>query len=589
MKPFALPLIPLLACAIAPCPPLPAADAAAEGATAQRLVVNQGRLKAEEGRAALLRFRQSNNANQQALVDAALAFKEAHELFSRAEDHDAVQDAQANLFWCKKQMNADGIQAFLKNKDAQAREAVVLATKMVVEEVPMAQAQAYYDRAERFAKERPNDQLQISIRWFEVAERFAGSPLAVKAQRQSLAAQDTWLKAIQAAHQRARETRFQRPRPVAEGARVAIPEPPAAKAAMAELRKAYAKAYARTAPASKRALAHRLLADAPKNRANAATYHAMLSEAVRLAQEGDGVETVLDASEALGDAFVAYDVAAEKRTALRRMPDRGVAAAVIALLDDPKDTAANATVGRFFCLTLGRWEDGLPMLALGNDEEAAKAAERELSKPDDPAEFTATADAWYDLGKKPGKSSDRHALWRRALSWYRKGQGALDGVERQRVDKRLAEIDRALPLDLDSMDWDTVTPTQWEKLKGKAVTVTMRLDRTDPLITLRAGDKVRLVPHPTDTWTFSDPTGQEATCGWQGKPRGKVRWSNSSSRLDLNEGLLLAWLDNGGSVPANGIIEGPGRLFFAANRNDQVMVAKGQIRVKVLPVKDEDD
>lgn len=593
-------LLSLLVCGTAALPLVsPAAEAQRAGSApvlSQADATAEAKRFAEEGRVAMLRYRQSGNRDNQALLDAAKAYTEAHRLFVQVNDSEAVCEAQANLFWCKKQMNLEAVQGWLQQKGEPERQVAAKVDAVAERKVEASEVQAYFDRAERFARDHTGtkDLLQVSIRWFEVAERFAGSAPAVQAQRLSLAAQEAWLKSVQSAQQAARETRFMKPRVVVSGTQVAIPAAADIKAAVAEMRKTYAKAYARTTPPDKRRLARRLLEDAGKNKADAATYYGMLSETVRLAQEGDDVVVVLDAAEIIGDAFAGYDVAAEKKAALARMPNRGIASAVLTLIDEPRNANANSTAGRFFCCDLRRWDQGLPMLANGNDSDLAKASDRELDKPGDVPEFVATGDAWYTVGKRPGRSEERNAFLARAMHWYNQAIASLDGVAKMRIEQRLGEIDKTLPLDLDSIDWDALTPTQWDKLKGATVVVQARLDRTDPSFTLKPGDRYRLAPHPADTWRFSTGGARDVVAGWRGAPdhdahgRGwRGYWSGDLVRSDLAPASLLVWLDKALPEIAPPTIQGPGRLFLCPNKPVGVGLATGQIRIKLIPLKDD--
>ena len=88
-------------------------ESPADPAIEQRMQTARATAKSEEGRAALQRYR-ANQTDPEPLVAAALAYSEAHKLYEALGDNDAVCDAQANLFWCKKQMNLDTVQAYLK-------------------------------------------------------------------------------------------------------------------------------------------------------------------------------------------------------------------------------------------------------------------------------------------------------------------------------------------------------------------------------------------------------------------------------------------------------------------------------------------
>ena len=70
----------------------------------------------------------------------------------------------------------------------------------------------------------------------------------------------------------------------------------------------------------------------------------------------------------------------KKRDALKKLRREFVEVekALVTLKQTPDDTAANATVGVFFCLIKGDWENGLPHLVKGTDQTLAEAAKLEL-------------------------------------------------------------------------------------------------------------------------------------------------------------------------------------------------------------------
>jgi hypothetical protein len=197
----------------------------------------------------------------------------------------------------------------------------------------------------------------------------------------------------------------------------------------------------------------------------------------------------------VGPSLIRHGTEAQKREWLQRINGRSIASAIVTLMTDPKDKRANLIAGRFWCFNMGRWELGLPMLSLGDDPDFHKVAEMELSGPSQPTDQRATGDAWYDVGKKTS-GPDRIPSWLRAQYWYRQAQPGLGAVNRATVDKRLDEIDAALPLT--NPDWDNLTPKQWEKLKGQLVVVPSKVDRSNGGVDLTPQHRVRVVPHPDD-------------------------------------------------------------------------------------------
>ena len=122
-------------------------------------------------------------------------------------------------------------------------------------------------------------------------------------------------------------------------------------------------------------------------------------------------------------------------------------AARAALKTNPTDHDAHTKLGRFLCLVRGRWRDGLPHLAQGNEEPLKTLARRETSGALDAKAMEEIADAWWDYaaGQPPALQGQVKA---HAASWYRRVLPTLDGLPKAKVEKRVAEGEAAhLPFD----------------------------------------------------------------------------------------------------------------------------------------------
>lgn len=581
-----------------------AGDPAAQRAEADRF--------AAEGKRLVDLYRRDQQANAQAIIDAMLAYTKAHAIYEALGDTDLVCDTQANMFWCKKQMNLDTLKTYLAGKGQsgtpvaqqeakQVEQTLAKATAVVEKKVDASEAETYLARAERFAKDNANDHFGVSVRFFEVAQRFVGTPVGIKAQQLSLAAQDRAMKAFQDSVKKARETRFTKPARVS-GKALPLPEAGNLKSAIDSIKKTYAADYkAASQPADKRNLARKLAREAEKSKDDAVVYCALWNEVVRLGVETEEYELLLDGTERLAATFTGFDLSAERKRWLAQMRSRALSAPILSLLDKPDDPAANLAVGRFYCYDLNRWAQGLPMLALGSDADLKKVAELELADPKDAAEWIATADAWYAVGKATNRTEERNAIWSHARRWYVKAAPSLQGATKARIDLRLTELEKALPIDLASLDWDRITAIQWDKLRGLGVVVQARVDRTDTQLVLGAKERVRVVPHPSDTWTFKTSYTGTIVCDHRGKlpptaetianDKGKGKagsrtpiaetWFSTGEESRFWVGQLLCWLDNG-SKRAVGEVSGPGHLYLSANQSYYTDEAKGQIRVKIV-------
>lgn len=545
----------------------------------------------EQGKQEVRLFNADKARNATAIVDAAIDFAKARRLADGMADSELVADIQANLFWCKKQMDVDALKDYLARKGEDAKLGLAEMDAVAAMKPDPAEAKAYLARADAFAQAHADDPLQQAVRYLEVAERFPASPEGTEANKRSLAAQQALMKAMAESAAAARATRFTRP-PAVGGGHLAIPDAAAQRDALKLLRKNFSKEYGQRAAADKRRLARKLFDDAPANKSDAGIFHAELSESVRLASECEDYIRVLDAIDRLGGAFESYDAAAEKAAALKKI-GRPVALAIIKLLATPEDPQANLVAGKWFAFTARHWPEGLNMLARADDGTLAKVAQMELDKPVNAEEQILVGDAWYDIGKKAGNRDERNAMLGRAQSWYQQGAPGVSGLARTRIDQRMAEIEKQLPLDLEHIDWNALSASQWDKLKGTVVAVDAKHERTPTGIVLGAGQKVRVVPNPKDTWNFQLSYNQEKIeCNWRGNdPRRKIGNTVYITFMGIANqpyGALLAWLDTGEKQLA-GVVTGPGRLWVGPG-TDRSWEADsgGSIRVKLIPVDDDD-
>jgi len=114
--------------------------------------------------------------------------------------------------------------------------------------------------------------------------------------------------------------------------------------------------------------------------------------------------------------------------------------ALEALKANPQDPEANRTAGSWYCLVKDDWKAGLPHLAKGSDALLKSLADRELSSPPAAPEDQLTlADAWWE-GAAERRGEEKAAMLRCAGHWYEQAIGQLQGINRTKAEKRLAEI-----------------------------------------------------------------------------------------------------------------------------------------------------
>jgi hypothetical protein len=151
---------------------------------------------------------------------------------------------------------------------------------------------------------------------------------------------------------------------------------------------------------------------------------------------------------------------------------------------NPDDAEAHSVVGQYLVLVRGEWDDALPHLARGADAALKAAAEKDLSKPTEPADQAATGDLWWDLAEKdatPGRIRFRS----RAGLWFLKAREHASGLTRTRIEKRLDAAGMLPPvrpsvdlLKLIDLQQDTVQG-RWQFIDGKLVSPAVFMARLE--------------------------------------------------------------------------------------------------------------
>jgi hypothetical protein len=115
----------------------------------------------------------------------------------------------------------------------------------------------------------------------------------------------------------------------------------------------------------------------------------------------------------------------------------------LALLEtDPTDPRANGDVGKFLCLIKGDWENGLVILASGNDRSLKRLAEMELGDMSDALRQLELADLWWREAESE-LPVFKATMQLRAKYWYERALPGLPaGLVRLRVERRVEEIDK---------------------------------------------------------------------------------------------------------------------------------------------------
>lgn len=123
---------------------------------------------------------------------------------------------------------------------------------------------------------------------------------------------------------------------------------------------------------------------------------------------------------------------------LQRM-SRGLTDLQQRVADNPEDAAANADLGRFYCLIADDWSVGLPHLLKGDNETLRAIAQAESQAPADADGRIALGDAWRNAVSGL-VVPERRGAQRRARYWYQQAIVQLTGVQQARVARTLATL-----------------------------------------------------------------------------------------------------------------------------------------------------
>lgn len=115
--------------------------------------------------------------------------------------------------------------------------------------------------------------------------------------------------------------------------------------------------------------------------------------------------------------------------------------------DDP---GANLLVGKYMCFIKGDWEIGLAMLARCSDAKLKDLAKHDSEVPEDVKGQVEVGDGWYELAQTEKNVRAKKQLQSRACVWYKEAQVNADGINKAKIQKRLAELNLAPELQADT-------------------------------------------------------------------------------------------------------------------------------------------
>ncbi len=175
---------------------------------------------------------------------------------------------------------------------------------------------------------------------------------------------------------------------------------------------------------------------------------AVADEAEEL-EEFDVAERLAKVAQASTEKLVTSPVVVASQARLKevialRKAYEPVADAVQVLVERPSDPDANSTVGKFHALARGDWDRGLPLLTRGSDPRLKALAVADLAAPTEAKGALELADE-YETRAESETGAAKTNLLCRACWWYEQALGKLSGLDRTRIEKNVAAIDKKLP------------------------------------------------------------------------------------------------------------------------------------------------
>jgi outer membrane biosynthesis protein TonB len=108
----------------------------------------------------------------------------------------------------------------------------------------------------------------------------------------------------------------------------------------------------------------------------------------------------------------------------------------------PENPDASLKFGRYLCLVLNQWDEGLPKLAQAGNPALAAIAERETARPSEPEAQADLGEAWWQAAES-AEGPWRDRMRSRAGYWFRRAFVRLPLAAKLKAESRLESLDLA--------------------------------------------------------------------------------------------------------------------------------------------------
>lgn len=140
---------------------------------------------------------------------------------------------------------------------------------------------------------------------------------------------------------------------------------------------------------------------------------------------------------------------------------------------DPENLELRMELGRFLCADQNRWSEGLALLQTTPDVTLRRAVAVEVSNPQTPASMLTAADDWWEIAESD-HAFPANAARSRAVMWYSQALEHLSGIDKVRVELRLADATRSEEFSVPGVSgkWITLawSGVKWEPSKQPVTT-----------------------------------------------------------------------------------------------------------------------
>ncbi|NRA37097.1 MAG: hemerythrin domain-containing protein [Planctomycetes bacterium] len=520
-------------------------------------------------------------------VEAAVILYEAKGMYAELESWPRVREMNSYIFFCKKKMNIDELDAYIaqlgRGKAEEVRKTFENIEKETTQALTVEDAQLGFDEALAFADSNPDEHLKIHMRFLEISERAieTNSEIAIKASRRSSESLQAWVSNQKPAGP---VSPFNKPKRQINlmGEEVGFPVPD--KKELKKLVKTVNGKYrAQIASPTVGFFAKELLKIGKESLDQPQFAYTCVYRAAQLAADKKigNIALVMECLDYLEEKFAVLDIAGLRKDIISGGRST-VGKAALKLFEDPNDAKSNAIVGLTYCVVGDNWDDGIPLLQRGDNDELKRIAAMESAKPQEANEQKQLADAWFELTGDKKLKMFKIKIIKRSAHWYGKSLAKLKGISKDQADKRLLMAASVLPVEglefyapVKINDGTILTGKAWDDCRAHMATARADKGQVFTGVILLPGQKIRVLPNVGHRWTIGGHEGNYRGSGWY-RTGDTFTLDGESKRVAI--GTLLVQVGDGPFMRCTKTITGSGKVYVSPFRGS----GSGTIDCKIV-------